>query len=211
MTPAVTTLVARDAAESERVAAWLRARGEPAIGVEVLVWAAIAEVPDLPAVADLLVTSPRGADTLVGRRQPGWRVLALSGPTADRLRTLGIPPDLEGQGGAKALAALTRPGPVIHLTSDLGGAESAKARPDRLLWVGYQALCPAALPARLVEVLRHERYALWFGSPSAAQNFETLAPGATARAETIWAHGRTTLAFVDARGFKGQLRGFPEG
>ncbi len=194
---AMTTLVARDQDGAERVAAHLRAMGEPALACPVLAWEAVDAVPELPDVADVLVTSPRGADVLahafLSRHRGGWRLLALAGATAERLRSHGLEPDVLVSGGAASGARIARRGPLIHLTSDLGGAESFAVRPDRTLWIGYRTVCPDALPEPVQAALELGPYALWFGSPSAVHHLDRLAPGALGRAENVWAHGGTTL------------------
>lgn len=189
------TLVARDSEGAERVAAVLRAAGNVAIACPVLTWVTVDERPDLPEVADILVTSPRAADAL-GTPLPGWRVLALAGATADRLRAHGVEPAVVAEGGAAALAALAGPGPLVHLTSDLGGEESAGVRPDRLVWVGYHTQRPPALPIEVTDAIAAGDFAVWFGSPSAVRNFEELAPGAARRASVLWTHGGTTFEAV---------------
>ena len=135
------TIVARDSEGAERVATRLRAHGELALAAPVLVWTPGDTPPPLPHDVQILVTSPRGASVLADRvgaggRSGGWQILALAGPTARALREQGLEPDVVAGGGAAALAACAAPGPLVHLTSDLGGAESARARPDRMLWVG---------------------------------------------------------------------------
>jgi uroporphyrinogen-III synthase len=215
------TIIARDAEGAERVAAKLRALGEFALAAPVLVWASGDPPPPLAENAQIMVTSPRGADVLAdaladiskarGRRgelRP-WQILALAGPTTRALVRRGIEATVVAEGGAAALAALAGPAPLVHLTSDLGGAESAKSRPDRVLWTGYRVVCPASLPDPVMKALRGPSYALWFGSPSAVQNFETLAPGAVLKASRVWAHGGTTLAELEGMGVAVIDRVFP--
>ena len=98
----------------------------------------------------------------------------------------------------------------MHLTSDRGGAESAKVRPDRILWVGYRVGCPDQLDPAVWSAMEGP-FALWFGSPSAVQNFSTLAPGAIDRAAIVWAHGATTVREVLGHGVTAFPRRFDVG
>ena len=114
MTP--TTLVARDAEGAQRVATWLRAHGEPALACPVLETAIEGADAVLPEVADLLVTSARGAAALAWHvaqrpgRADGWRILALDGATAAALRRHDLAPARTSDGGAAALAAQAQAG-----------------------------------------------------------------------------------------------------
>ena len=139
--------------------------------------------------ADLLVASPRAVHVEVPR---GWRVLALSPATAAALRTRGVRVDAEVAGGGAELARAAGPGPVVFATSDLGGDEILRVRPDAHKWVVYRTVCPPALPAEALAVLAGE-FDVLFASPSAVVNFESLAPGAILRARRVLCFGGTTL------------------
>ena len=102
-------------------------------------------------------------------------------------------------GGGAALAAAARPGPLVALTSDLGGEEVRRIRPDAMLWVAYRTTCPPRLPRRAVMAMRHA-FDVLFASPSAVNHFERLAPGRLADARTIFAHGATTAEAVRRAG-----------
>lgn len=209
------TIVARDAEGAERVAAALRAQGEPALAAPVLVEAEGEPAPDLPPGVQVMVTSPRGARVLATAlaRHPaaGWRILALEGPTSRALDELGVHPDVTVAGGAAALAAKAGPGLLVHLTSNLGGDESASVRPDRVCWVGYRLERPRTLPAAVLAALEASPYALWVGSPSAVRNLHALAPRALSGAAVTWAHGQTTVEALTQLGVQAVPRTFPTG
>ncbi len=164
--------------------------------------------PALPG-ADLLVASPHAAAPLarVGL-DPSWRVLALAPATSAALVSAGLPVHLEVPGGGAALAAAARPGPVLCATSDLGGEEVLRVRPDAIRWVLYRTVCPDALPAAALAALAGP-FDVLFTSPSAVRNFDRLAPGALLRARRALCHGATTLAEVGRLGRTGELTALP--
>lgn len=149
--------------------------------------------PDLPD-ADVLVASPRSVPALArtGLR-PGWRVLALAPATAAAMRAAGLRVDEDVRGGGVDLARAARPGPLICVTSDIGGQEVQKVRPDAVLWVVYRTVCPPSLPPDAIAALEGD-FEVLLASPSAVRHFERLAPGALARARRVLCHGATTLA-----------------
>jgi uroporphyrinogen-III synthase len=160
--------------------------------------------PELPE-ADLLVTSPRVLPALASIGVPhGWRVLALAPATAATALALGLRVDRALAGGAAALAAAARPDhPVVTATSDLGGDEVQRVRPDAVRWVLYRTVCPPDLPAAARAALEGS-FDVLFTSPSAVRHFDRLAPGALARARRILCHGGTTLAEVTRFGRVGE-------
>jgi uroporphyrinogen-III synthase len=160
--------------------------------------------PELPD-ADLLVASPRAVAPLRAAGVPtGWRVLALAPRTDAALREAGLPVHRAVHGGGAELAAAARPdAPVVAATSDLGGEEVRRVRPDARLWVLYATVCPEALPAAARAALEG-RFDVLFASPSAVRNFERLAPGALARARRVLCHGRTTMEEVARHGRAGE-------
>jgi uroporphyrinogen-III synthase len=159
--------------------------------------------PDLPG-ADLLVASPRAVAPLLAiGLDPTWRVVALAPATVQALHAVGLPVHRAVEGGGAALAEAARPGPVICATSDLGGDEVLRVRGDAVVWVLYRTVCPPALPAEAQDVLAGV-FDVLFTSPSAARNFEVLAPGALLRARRVLCNGATTLAEVRAMGREGE-------
>jgi len=155
--------------------------------------------PELPG-ADLLVASPRAAQALAAAGlDPTWRVLALAPATTVALRAVGLPVHHAVEGGGAELARAARPGPVICATSDIGGDEVLRVRPDAARWVLYRTVCPATLPGEAVAATRGV-FDVLFTSPSAVRNFENLAPGALAKARRVLCFGATTCAEVEARG-----------
>ena len=198
-------LVTRDEESTTRTCATLRAQGIDAIAAPCLEFRVVD--PDPVAVAawadtplDLLVTSPRSLPALqAAGPSPRWRVLALAPTTAAALRRGGFPVAVACSGGGAALAAVTRPGPVLLATSDIGGDEVLRVRPDTMRWVTYQTVCPADLPAAARAALLGA-YEVLAASPSALRNLEALAPGAVARARCIRAWGGTTRAAALALG-----------
>lgn len=155
--------------------------------------------------AVLLVTSPRavaGLAALVaggegGRR--GWRVAALLPRTAREAAAAlaGSGVEAEGwEGGAAGLAAAATarwPGaPLCLLTSQLGGEEVWRVRPDASRLVVYRTVCPARLPEGVARALAGGGYELLVASPSAAEHLERLWPGALAGAARLHLRGRTT-------------------
>ncbi|MFZ5476003.1 MAG: uroporphyrinogen-III synthase [Myxococcota bacterium] len=188
MRPLLVTRAAEDAAPlAERL-------GPHAIVAPCLAYEPAGGDPPALTDADLLVTSPRAVPALA-RAPGGWRVLALVPTTAAAVRAAGYRVDVEVSGGAADLARAGRPGPLVCATSDLGGDEVRRVRPDAVLWVVYRTVCPDALPPAAVAALAGE-FDVLFTSPSAVRNFERLAPGALARATRVLCHGRTTLAAV---------------
>jgi uroporphyrinogen-III synthase len=183
--------------------------GPHAIPAPCLAFVALA--PPRPALpgADLLVTSPRAVGPLaqVGL-DPSWRVLALAPATSRALLAAGLPVHLAVEGGGAALAAAAGAGPVICATSDLGGDEVLRVRPDAVVWVLYRTVCPEALPAAAISALAGP-FDVLFTSPSAVLHFETLAPGALLRARRVLCHGATTLGEVNRHGRIGELTPLP--
>ncbi|MDP2316130.1 MAG: uroporphyrinogen-III synthase [Pseudomonadota bacterium] len=199
-------LVTRAADEAAALVARL---GPAAVAAPCLAFEPLAPPrPDLPG-ADLLVASPRAVGPLatVGL-DPSWRVLALAPATAAVMHAAGLPVHLAVPGGGATLAAAARPGPVICATSDLGGDEVLRVRPDAVRWVLYRTVCPDALPAAAVAALDGP-FDVLFTSPSAVRNFDRLAPGALARARRVLCHGATTLAEVETFGGVGELTTLP--
>lgn len=198
----VPLLVTRAADEADALCARLGPHAVPA--------PCIAFVPDpapRPAVdrADLLVTSPRAVPGLLSAGlPPGWRVLALAPTTAAAVQAAGLHVHHALVGGAADLAAVARPDvPVVAATSDRGGDEARRIRPDVLLWVLYRTVTPATLPEAARAALAGP-FDVLFTSPSAVEGFERLAPGMLARARRRLCHGGTTLAAVEARGLTGE-------
>ncbi|MDP2308462.1 MAG: uroporphyrinogen-III synthase [Pseudomonadota bacterium] len=183
--------------------------GPHAIPAPCLAFVALAPPrPDLPG-ADLLVASPRAVGPLaqVGL-DPSWRVLALAPTTARALLAAGLPVHLAVPGGGAELAAAARPGPVLCATSDLGGDEVLRVRPDALLWMLYRTVCPASLPDAALAALAGP-FDVLFTSPSAVLHFDVLAPGAILRARRVLCHGATTVAEVLRHGRAGELTPLP--
>jgi uroporphyrinogen-III synthase len=190
-------LITRAAAEAAVLAEKL---GPPAIVAPCLVYEDVPVTrPSLPG-ADLLVTSPRAVPPLARLGlDPSWRVLALAPATAAALGAAGLPVHHAQPGGAAALAAAAGPGPLLYATSDLGGDEVLRVRPDAIRWVLYRTVCPDALPPAALAALAGP-FDVLFTSPSAVRNFDQLAPGALARARRILCHGATTRAAVRTMG-----------
>jgi len=200
-------LVTRAADEAEALCARL---GPHAVAAPCLAYQPLAAPrPDAPG-ADLLVTSPRAVLGLVAAGlDPTWRVLALSPRTDAAVRAAGLPVHLARPGGAADLAAAARPdAPVIAATSDLGGDEVRRVRPDARLWVLYRTCTPASLPPAARAALAGP-FDVLFTSPSAVAGFERLAPGALHRARRRLCHGGTTLEAVAARGAVGEPFSLP--
>lgn len=199
-------LVTRADDEARALAARL---GPHAIPAPCLAFEALS--PARPALhdADLLVASPRAAGPLahVGL-DASWRVLALAPTTSRALLAAGLPVHLAVEGGGAALAAAARPGPVICATSDRGGEEVLRVRPDAVVWVLYRTVCPAALPPDAVAALAGP-FDVLFTSPSAVVHFAALAPGALLRARRVLCHGATTLLEVGRHGRDGELAPLP--
>lgn len=163
----------------------------------------VAERPDL-VEADVLLASPRAVGPVARVGIPAaWRLLALAPATATAARAAGLRVDEEVPGGGEDLARRARPGPVICVTSDIGGDEVRKVRPDARMWVVYRTVCPPALPEAARAALDGE-FELFFASPSAIRNFARLAPGALARARRVLCHGRTTLEEATRLGVTGE-------
>lgn len=196
MTPPV--LVTRDAESTALVVARLRARGVPAVAAPCLAFrpepglrAALA--PYRGAGADIAITSPRAVEALAGLPvDPAWRVLALAPRTAAAVRAMGWPVHVEVEGGGADIAARARPGPLLLPTSDRGGDEALRVRPDAVRLVAYRTDCPADLPAEARAAMAAP-YDVLAASPSALEHLDRLAPGAVAGARVVWCHGRTTL------------------
>ena len=150
----------------------------------------------LPERLALLVTSPRALPALLSLRpEPGWRIFALLPRTAQEVEAAGLPLAGTSEGGAAALAEAATaalPGaPLCFLTSQLGGGEVWRVRPDAIRLVGYATICPERLPEEAVRALAGE-YEVLVASPSAVENLERLAPGALRRAARVHVQGRTT-------------------
>lgn len=215
MTPPL--LVTRAAEEAEPLVARLRAEGVDAIAAPCLRF--VDEPPDrsqlgplAAADADLLVTSPRSLPALRVFPPPArWRVLALAPSTAARLREAGVRVDEAVEGGAAALAARARPGPVVFATSDLGGEEVWRVRPDAVRWVTYRTEAPDDLPAPARAALAGGAYAVLATSPSALRHLERLAPGAVTHATHVLCHGATTLREAERLGGRAVPWRLPEG
>lgn len=156
--------------------------------------------PDLPD-ADVLLTSVRAVDAVVRRGlPPAWRVLALAPATAAAARAAGLTVAVERGGGAAEVARAARPDvPAVAATSDLGGAEVRKIRPDAYVWVVYRTVRPSTLPPEAIAAMEGP-FDVLFTSPSAVHNFVVLAPGALERAVRVLCHGRTTIEAVEALG-----------
>ena len=132
----------------------------------------------------------------------GWRVFALLPRTAREVEAAlagsGVP--VEGvEGGAADLAAAATarlPGAALCLlTSQIGGEEAWRVRPDAIRVVVYETGCPARLPEAAERVLAGENpygYEVLVASPSAVVNLERLWPGALAGAARLHVRGRTT-------------------
>lgn len=191
-------LVLRDPAETATLVARLRGEGVDALAAPCIAYEA--EPPDEAFLAplrgidlDLLVTSPRSVPTLLSAHLPDrWRILALAPTTSRALAEAGIRVDLAVGGGGAALAGEARPGPLLLATSDLGGDEVRRVRPDVTVWVTYRTVCPVALPDEAVAALAGD-YDLLAASPSQLRHLDALAPGAVARARAVYCHGGTTL------------------
>lgn len=183
-------LVLKPEPDCSALVARLRARGVDAIAAPCLRFENL-PAPDLDrfrsAPADVLLTSPRGLDALPPL-DPQWRLLALAPKTAALARSAGLRVDEEVEGGAAALAARARPGVVLVLTSDLGGDEALRVRPDAIVVPTYRTLPVESLPAF------DRPYSLYAASPSALRVFDALVPGGVAGAERVYARGATTLA-----------------
>lgn len=199
MTP---LLVTRPADEAAAAAARI---GPHAIVAPCLAFEAVPAPRPAVTAADLLVASPRAVPGLLAAGvDPTWRVLALAPTTARALVAAGLRVDVEVPGGGAALAAAARPdAPVIAATSDLGGAEVLRVRPDAAVWVIYRTVCPPALPAEALAALEGP-FDVWFTSPSAVRNFARLAPGALARARRVLWFGATTAAEIAKHGRIGE-------
>lgn len=197
-------LVLRDAEQAEADARRLRERGVPAIAAPCLRFEPVAGVSLdrwRGAPADVVLASPRVVPALAGvPLDPAWRVLALAPRTARAAREAGIGVDVEVTGGGAELARAARPGvPLVAPTSDLGGDEVRRVRPDAEAVVAYRTTCPERLPDDARAALAGP-FRLYAASPSALKNLETLAPGAVARAERVYAHGATTADAARALG-----------
>ena len=154
---------------------------------------------------DLLVTSPHSLLTLQRLPlDPHWRVLALAPKTSATLIAAGIRVELALSGGAAALAAQARPGPVLLLSSDLGGEEARQIRPDLIKVTTYYTCCPSALPPAALAALQHP-YDILFASPSSVQNFLKLVPNGLHKVRQIFAHGRSTLSELEHKGHRALL------
>lgn len=189
------TLVLRAAEEAAAEVATLRARGEAALAAPCLAFVPL-PAPDLDAwrgrPAQLMVTSVRAVPAVAALvLDPAWHVLALAPKTAAALREAGVRVDLALAGGAAALAAAAGPAPLLALTSDLGGDEARKIRPDLVVVPVYRTAAPASLPPEAAAALAGD-YALRAASPSALRNLDQLHPGAVARAVHVVAFGATT-------------------
>lgn len=197
-------LVLRDAEQAEAEVRRLRARGVPAVAAPCLRFEPVGRVsldPWRGAPADLALASPRVVPALARvSLDPAWRVLALAPRTARAAREAGIRVDVEVAGGGAELARAARPGvPLVAPTSDLGGAEVRRVRPDAHLVVAYRTACPERLPDAARTALAGP-FRLYAASPSALLNLEALTPGAVARAERVYAHGATTAHTARALG-----------
>lgn len=187
-------LITRAAGDAERLAARLGGIAAPCIA-----WEDAPSPPPDVADADLLVTSPRAAEPLARVGVPaGWRVLALAPATAAALVSRGIPVDHAQAGGGADLARVARAGPLVCATSDLGGDEIARVRPDVLRWVLYRTTCPPDLPPAARAALDGP-FDVLFASPSAVRNFRALAPAA--RPRRALCHGATTLEAAALAGY----------
>jgi uroporphyrinogen-III synthase len=198
-------LVTRAAPDAERTVDRLRKQGVEAVAAPCLAYSTLGPDEELLATvhgreADFLLASPRAGRAFAAlEREAQWRVLALAPATTVALREAGVAVDVAVHGGGAALAAAARPGLVVALTSDQGGDEVRRIRPDALFWVAYRTTCPPRLPRRAVMAMR-EPFDLLFASPSAVNHFERLAPGRIADARTIFAHGATTADAVRRAG-----------
>jgi uroporphyrinogen-III synthase len=155
-------------------------------------------LPDISALRDqplqLLLSSPRVVPAVIQLNPPvHWRILALAPRTSEALRQVGIRVDQAVVGGGAALAAEAGEGPLLLLTSDLGGAEVRGVRPDVQVWPVYRTVCPAALPDAALQAMEGD-FDLLFASPSAVENFVRLAPGRLKKARHCYAHGGSTEA-----------------
>ncbi len=199
----MTLLVTRARTEADALVATLRRRGVAALAAPCL------EYSTLPVNldrwrghdADLLITSPRAVGA-VPALDPAWRLLALAPETRRGLEDAGLRVDLSMRGGAAELASAARAGPVLHLTSNLGGDEVRRVRPDAWVYPAYITACPESLPAPVLEAVKAP-YELLFFSPSAVRHLEHLLPGALAAAQRVWWFGDTTRVELAARGITG--------
>ncbi len=195
-------LVTRPQPDADAEVLALRARGVAAVSAPCLCFTAIPAVPVAvhalhSGSADLLVTSPRAAEFLLSP-SPLWRILAVAPKTAHILLARGLSPAMTTTRGGGALATLARPGPVVLATSNLGGEEVLRVRPDAVIWPLYRTCCPDALPEDAIAALQAP-FDVWFTSPSTIANFDRLAPGALTRAREIFWSGDTTRTALATR------------
>jgi uroporphyrinogen-III synthase len=194
-------LVTRAAADAAALAARL---GPHAIVAPCLAYADTDAPRPAVSIADLLVASPRAVAPLArAGLLPGWRVLALAPATAAALRAADLRVDLAIDGGGEALARAAAPGPVLLATSDLGGDEVLRVRPDAIRWVVYRTVCPDLLPREAVAAMAGP-FDVLFASPSAVRHFARLAPGAILHARRVLCHGATTLTELRRFGRAGE-------
>lgn len=154
--------------------------------------------------ADLLVTSARAVARV---RQlgpdPAWRVLALAPRTTAALAAAGVAVHHAATGGAAVLAAAARPQvPLLYPTSDRGGDEVRRVRPDVVIAVAYRTVCAERLPDDVVALLSSgAAFAAVFFSPSAVTCFRQLT---TAVPTCSFFHGRTTAEALLAAGWRAE-------
>lgn len=212
-------LITRPSPEAESDADALRARGVtaepfPALIRRPLPWTQ-------PALSDLLLLTSASVLEPVATAIAAWsappRIMALGPVTAARARALGLPVDLEVQGGVSALvdAVIAELGPerparsALLPTSDQGAQSpeqrAALGRLERHLHVHVAPVIAVRphpdLAARIGALPSPARWV--FASPSAVEAVFSAGPPATARA--VICHGASTEA-----AYRLAARGWPE-
>lgn len=177
--------------------------GFEALIAPALAYEATGSVAELVAAAPsrptLLVTTPRSVAVAVAL-SAGREVVALAPRTSAALAAAGIGVRPVSGGVEQAMATLT-PASTLLLTSDLGAEHAGRRWPTLAVLVTHRTVAPTSLPEAAVALLASgAAYAVFFASPSAVENFEHLAPGATARAAARYVHGASTAAALTARG-----------
>lgn len=192
--------VGRAAPDADRMARLLRRAGVAATAVSLLRRAPLPKL-DLSALTgpvDILVPTPTAAVLLDPTLLPAdARWLATAPRTARTLAARGIVVDVAGALGAADLAARSRGGAtLVVLTSDAGGAEVLRVRPDARVVALYH-LVPVD---RAPRTRRESGAATWLlASPSAVDALLGLRPRALTDAVQVLAMGRTTFARIHER------------